>query len=321
MLQKMNRNLEKWMPLITPTSVILGIILTVWLKPFSYLVPWIFGFMTFSGSLSLNFRDLKRALTQPFPIFISMVALHVLMPAMAWAIGHLLFPGDAYLITGMILLLVVPTGIVSFMWVSIYNGNIALTLSVILIDTLLSPFLVPFTMHILVGAQVKMDIFGMMQGLLLMVVLPSLLGMLLNQLTAGKVKETVGPRIAPFSKIGLAVVIAINSAVVAPYFTRIDGRLVLTAFVIVLIVSFGYVLGWLMSKWFKWDRNIMVTMVFNCGMRNNSAGAVLAISYFPPPVAIPVIIGMLFQQLLASIFGQLLCKESAPIKLKPVLDN
>jgi BASS family bile acid:Na+ symporter len=318
MLNKLNKSLEKWLPLITPTSVIIGIILTVWLKSFTYLVPWIFGFMTFTGSLSMNFKDLKRVLIQPFPIFVSLLALHVLMPAIAWIIGNVFFHDDVYLRTGLILMVVIPTGVVSFMWVSIFKGNIALTLSVILIDTLLSPFLVPFTMDAFLGVQVKMDVFGMMKGLFFMIVLPSLLGMLLNQLSQGKVKEKWGRPLSPFSKIGLAITIAINSAVVAPYFTTIDSKLVLTACVIVVMASSGYVIGWLIARWLKWDRDIMVTMVFNTGMRNNSAGAVLAISFFPPPVAMPVIMCMLFQQLLASLFGQLLCKSPDSIKLKPV---
>ncbi|MFC5449432.1 bile acid:sodium symporter family protein [Paenibacillus aestuarii] len=318
MLNTLNKSLEKWLPLITPASVMIGIVLTVWLKSYAYLVPWIFGFMTFAGSLSMNFKDLKKALAHPFPIFVTMTALHVLMPAVAWLIGLVLFHDDVYLRTGFILMVVIPTGVVSFMWASIYKGNIALTLSVILIDTLLSPFLVPLTMETLMGVQVKMDVPGMMKGLIFMIVLPSLLGMLLNQLTQGRVKERVGRKLSPFSKIALAITIAINSAVVAPYFTKIDGKLVLTACVIVLIASTGYVLGWLLAKWLKWDRSVMVTMVFNSGMRNNSAGAVLAVSYFPPPVAMPVIMCMLFQQLLASLFGHLFCKSQASMPLQPV---
>ncbi len=40
-------------------------------------------------------------------------------------------------------------------------------------------------------------------------------------------------------------------------------------------------------------------------MRNISAGAVLAVSYFPAPVAVPVVLGMLFQQVLAALSGRL----------------
>lgn len=309
MLQQLNRRLEQCMPLITPTSVILGILLTHYFKPYTGLVPWIFAFITFSGSLSLNFQDLRRAMTQPIPILAALVLLHGIMPLIAWSVGKLVIPGDPHLITGLVLFLAVPTGIVSFMWVSMYKGNIALTLSIILIDTLLSPFVVPGIMALLVGADVEMDVWGMMKGLLIMVVFPSLLGMLLNNWTRGQVKTTWGPRLAPFSKIGLMFVVIINSSVIAPYFMAMTPAFIGLAVVIILLAALGYVAGYYGSRLLGWDRGVTVTMMFNCGMRNISAGAVLAIAYFPAQVAMPVIIGMLFQQMMASLFGYFMFGE------------
>ena len=56
----------------------------------------------------------------------------------------------------------------------------------------------------------------------------------------------------------------------------------------------------------KCTQGEIVAIVYTGGMRNISAGAVLAISFFPPAVAVPVVIGMLFQQVLAALFGYLL---------------
>jgi BASS family bile acid:Na+ symporter len=71
----------------------------------------------------------------------------------------------------------------------------------------------------------------------------------------------------------------------------------------------GYLLGWLVAKLMGWKEDVVVALTFNGGMRNISAGAVLAVAYFPAPVAIPVVLGMLFQQSLASLFGYLLNKR------------
>lgn len=305
MLTTLNRQLEKWMPLITPTSVLIGLASAGALSSFSVWVPWIFAFMTFTGSLSMNMRDLQRVVLHPLPIFVFMIILHIVMPLIAWGIGHAAFGDSPLTITGLILVLSIPTGIVSFMWVSIYRGHTALTLSMILIDTMLSPFIVPLTLSLLVGAKVQMDTWGMLTQLLWMVVVPSIAGMLLNQVTSGKVKTSLSPKLSPFSKMGLAVVIVINSSVISPYFTQWDKSLLYIAIVCIVIVSIGYWLGLVASKLLKLSREMAVSMVFNTGMRNISAGAVLAISFFPPPVALPTIIGMLCQQLLASLFGYL----------------
>lgn len=303
MLQSINRVLEKWMPLVTPTSVAIGLMLSVWLSPFTAAVPWIFAFMTFSGSLGMNFRDLQRVMTHPLPILLFLVVVHAVMPLLAWSMGHLAFPDDPLTITGLILLLAIPTGIVSFMWVTIYKGHTALTLSIILIDTFLSPFLVPYTLSLLIGAKVEMDTWGMLQGLVWMVVVPSLLGMAINQWTKGRAKTEWGPKLAPFSKIGLALVVMINSSVIAPYFKQWDSGILFLGVVCVFVVALGYVIGWGSARLFRMDRGTAVSLMFNCGMRNISAGAVLATSFFPPAVAVPTIIGMLFQQMMASLFG------------------
>lgn len=317
MLATINRQLEKWLPLLTPLSVITGLLASNVFSHFTSWVPWVFAFMTFAGSLSMNLKDLQRVVLHPLPIIVFMISQHLVMPLIAWGAGHLAFGDSPLTITGLLLVLCIPTGIVSFMWVSIYKGHTALTLSMILIDTMLSPFIVPFTLSLLVGAKVQMDPIGMLTQLVWMVVVPSVLGMLLNQLTRGKVKTTVSPKLAPFSKIGLITVIMINSSFIAPYMTVWNLDVLYIALVCVFVVSLGYWFGLAMAKLLRLGRDMTVSMVFNSGMRNNSAGAVLAITFFPPAVALPTIIGMLCQQMLASLFGYLFFGRSRLLSRKP----
>ena len=306
MLHKLNRQLEKIMPLITPVGVVTGVIFSVHLTDFSYLIPWIFAFMTFAGSLSSNFRSLKEVMAHPFPIFIAMLILHVLMPAWAWGVGHVAFSGDVYTITGLILGMVIPTGVTSFIWVSIYKGNIPLVLSLILIDTLLSPLIVPLSLSLFIGQKVEMDFLNIMKGLLGMVVIPSLIGMFLNQVTRGKIKEQLGSRLAPFSKICIGIVVMLNGAIVAPYLKDINLKLVGITVTVFCIAFSGYLFSFFLGRLMKMDRDTVVTLTFTGGMRNISAGAVLAVSFFPAAVAVPVVVGMLFQQVLASTNGYFL---------------
>jgi predicted Na+-dependent transporter len=308
MLQRLNKRLEKIMPLITPTSVILGVLFASYLKEFSYLIPYIFAFMTFAGSLGSNFKSFKDAVSHPVPILVALMMLHVVMPLWALLVGHIAFHGDAYTITGLVMVMVIPTGITSFIWASIYKGNIALTLSIILIDTFLSPFIVPYTLSLVVGQKVNMDVWGMMSGLFGMVVIPSLIAMFLNQWTKGKSKDMLGAPLAPLSKICVGITVMLNGAVVAPYLRHIDVKLVEIVLVVFFVAVTGYWFSFMAGKLTNQDKGTVVSLIFTCGMRNISAGAVLAVSYFPAAVAVPVVVGMLFQQVLASINGAALDK-------------
>lgn len=303
MLYKFNQMLEKFMPIMIPVSVVIGVLLAVYIKDFSFLIPWIFAFMTFSGSLNSNFVSMKQAVMNPLPILLVIFILHIFMPLWALGVGHLAFNGDLFTITGLVLAMAIPTGITSFVWVSIYKGNTALTLAIILIDTMLSPFVVPLIMSLLVGGNIEMDIFGMTQGLLMMIVIPSIVGMTLNQVLKGKVVSNLSARLSPFAKIAMGLVVMLNGAVVAPYLLDVNLKLIGIAIIVLFIALSGYLISFFAGKLFKQDKETIISLMFSGGMRNISAGAVLAVSYFPPAVAVPVVLGMLFQQTLASIYG------------------
>lgn len=76
------------------------------------------------------------------------------------------------------------------MWVTIYHGNGPLSLSLVIVDTLLAPFLIPLTLRILVGSRIRVDTAGMMEELILMIALPAILAMAFNQVSKGKVKRS-----------------------------------------------------------------------------------------------------------------------------------
>ena len=58
-----------------------------------------------------------------------------------------------------------------------------------------------------------------------------------------------------------------------------------------------------LSRLLRTDDATYVTMCFGVGMRNISAGAVIAAQFFPGEVVFPVMMGTLFQQMLAGVFG------------------
>ncbi|QNU26307.1 bile acid:sodium symporter family protein [Geobacillus zalihae] len=308
MWQSINRRLEKVLPLLTPASVVIGVWLSNELHDYAALVPWLFAFMTFSGSLRLRLADLKEALIHPGPIAAALCLLHLVIPLWAFGLGHLFFGHDRLTVIGFVLAAAIPTGVTSFIWVSIGRGNLALALSVILIDTFLSPAVVPLTLLLFAGSAVEIDVWQMVLGLFFMIILPSLGGMLVSERLSGRANERLAGGLAPFSKLALVLVVMINSAVVAPYFGHADARLVFMAFLVFVIAGSGYFLSWMAARWLKFAPPDIIALTFTGGMRNISAGAVLAMTYFPPPVSVPVVLGMLFQQVLASMYHRLLDK-------------
>lgn len=144
------------------------------------------------------------------------------MPLVSLGLGTLLFPQAPLFTTGLVLEYAIPTGVASLMWVSMCRGNTSLCLSVVLLDTLLSPLVVPLTMRLLVGSVVEMDTWGMMKDLMLMVALPALAAMILYQSTGGAVAHTLKPRLAPFAKLALLLIIIANATGLRPFPAKPD---------------------------------------------------------------------------------------------------
>lgn len=53
------------MPILTPLSLVLGVVFEDIGGHLLFLVPWLFAFMTFASSLSMNFNDVKSFSTYP----------------------------------------------------------------------------------------------------------------------------------------------------------------------------------------------------------------------------------------------------------------
>jgi BASS family bile acid:Na+ symporter len=308
-LTKINRTLNKCMPIITPSCLVFGVLFPQITSHFLPYVVALFAFMTFQGSLGSSFHQFGKVFQNPLPLLVILAMLHLLMPCLARVLGGALFGFDSNLVAGIVLEYVIPTGIVSFMWVSIYGGSGALTLSVILVDTLLAPLLVPLSLKLLLGTSVQVDAVGMMKDMVLMVAIPAVAGMLVNQLSHGKANDTLKPALAPLGKVALILVVSGNSSRVAPFIRHLTPVLVGTAVLMLCLSASGYLWGWFAAKVLHQPKPTLVSMTYNSGMRNISAGAVLAGSYFPPEVMFPVMISTLFQQILAAIFGVLLQKR------------
>lgn len=301
MVQRLNQFMQRYMPILTPVSLVIGVLLEQLGSHLLFLVPILFALMTFISSLSLKFRDIKVFKAYPKTILFIIAFLHILMPLWAFTLAEMIF--DDHLLTiGFLLSVAVPTGVTSVIWVTISKGNLPLCLAIILIDTLLAPILMPLLLHVVVGEMIQLDTVSLILDLIWMIVLPSILGMLVGEWTKGALQQRFSQSFALVSKCALFGIIMINSSAIAPYVKNLNAELAFVIGVVLLVAASGYLLALILGKLFLKSKADQATFIFNGGMRNIAVGVVIATTYFPSKVAMPVVFGMLFQQVLASIF-------------------
>ena len=299
-----NKTLERLMPVLFPFGVVLGFTLPhvfTYLRP---MVPWLFGVMTLSGALRLKVTEFGSTIRNPLPIFLFLVAVRVLMPLIALFSSSLFFGNNPDTVTGFVLLFSGPVAVASFIWVGIYKGDKALCLTLILLDTLLAPLVVPGTLSILMGARVAMDMSGIAMSLVFMVVLPTIIGVTVNETSKGKVPNLVCPYLTPVAKICLMLVIAANSSAIAGTVRFGDAMVWKVAALGISLSVGGFLFGRLAGVVAKCGPEKNVTLFFLGGLKNISAVATIAVTFFPEAVALPTITGILFQQTIAAVMGK-----------------
>lgn len=298
-----NTSLDKLMPILTPSGVVLGLLLGNSVSSVTWTVTWIFAFITFSNTINIKLLDFKEVVKKPITIVVFLLIFHGIIPFIVWVISSLCFPNDPNFVTGFILLFSIPVAVSASVWTGIYNGKIPLTISFILLDTILAPLITPAIVKLYMGKTVAIDGRGMLLSLLWMVVIPSIIGVLTNHFTHGKVQKKITPVCKPLGKIGLFIVIVLNSSKIRNSINTFEIEFIYVGIVCLVLSFLGFLISHLGSKLLKHNREEHTAFMFSGGMRNISAAFVLAITCFEPRVSIPVVIGIVFQQTLAALCG------------------
>nr|WP_072330308.1 MULTISPECIES: bile acid:sodium symporter [unclassified Paenibacillus] len=297
---RLNRLLEQYLFLLTPVSLILGFLLSGQMHTWVDAIPWLFAYLTFVMASGCSLKQIRDALRMPGAMLLTFGLTHVLAPVIAYGIGSWIFGAESPYVIGFVLFAVIPLGVSSVIWVSLSQGHVPFTLAMIVIDTALSPFVIPLALETLFGASVELDHAGMLADLLKIVVAPTLIGVAVNELSRGRFKAWSAPVCGPTSKVALCTVIMINAAAIAPYVVELKRDMVVVVPLVVLLVILCYLIGFAGSVWLR-RPELMIAITFSSGMRNISLGLVLALTYFNPLTAVPVVLAILIQQPFATL--------------------
>ena len=306
---EINLQMDRFIPVLFPLGVVLGFILPgvfILLQPYVLLL---FAMMTLSGALKLKVAEFGTTIRNPLPIAAAFVSSYILMPLFALLVSSFIFAGDNDTITGFILLFCGPIAVSSFIWVSIYRGSKALSLTLILLGTILAPITVPGTLSILMGARVALDMSGVAVSLLLMVVVPTIIGVTLNETSRGKIPSLVCPYLNPVSKICLMLVIAANTSSVATTIRLDDPTIWIIAVVCILLAIINFLLAKLAAIMCRCSTENSIALFFSGSLRNIASVATIAVTFFSQATVLPTLIMIVFQHLLSALMAKLLIKK------------
>ena len=226
----------------------------------------------FGMGTTMTINDFRGVIQMPKGVLVGVFCQFTIMPLIGFSLTKLFnFPPE--IAAGLILVGCSPSGLASNVMAYIAKANIALSITLTAVATLLSPILTPALMKWLAGAYVPIDFLGMMWSIAKIVILPIIAGLLLNQFLEKQIAglKKVFPLI---SMLGIVLIIAVITAAGRDSLLEI-GLLLIVA--VIIHNASGYLLGFYLSRLLGMDIAASRTIAFEVGMQNSGLASGIAL--------------------------------------------
>lgn len=249
--------------------------LTAWIVP-------LLGLIMFGMGLTLKAEDFREVARRPLHVAIGVSAQFVIMPLLAWLLCQL-FALPAEIAVGVILVGCCPGGTASNVMTWFARGDVALSVSITAVTTLLAPLVTPALTWLLASQWLPVSFAAMVVSILKMVLLPIVLGLIVRRLLGARVQLAV--EVLPL--ISVLSIVAIVAAVVAASQAKLAESGLLIMAVVMLHNGIGLALGYLAGRLLGIPLAQRKTLSIEVGMQNSGLGAALASAHFSPLAAVP----------------------------------
>ena len=237
----------------------------------SNLITPLIQLIMFGMGTSMSLQDFYGVVKTPKGVFIGLSAQLMIMPLIGFVLASL-SGFSAEIAAGIILVGCSPSGLASNVMSYLAKANLALSITITAVSTLLAPLFTPLLMKLLAGEFIEIDVLKMMWDIFKMVIIPIGAGLIFNKLLKGKAKwlDVAMPLVSMF---GIAMIIVIITAAGRDSLLEIGGLLIL----IVLFHNIsGYTIGYGYARLFKMSERDSRTIALEVGMQNSGLAAGIA---------------------------------------------
>jgi BASS family bile acid:Na+ symporter len=309
LLKHISAYLTKWTPVFVTAVAV-----------FTYFFPntfaWvkgntqtsILGFIMLTMGLTLSKEDFRILISRPIDMLIGVTAQYLLMPIIAWTVAKALNLPHPVAV-GLLLVGCCPGGVSSNIMSFLCKGDVAFSVGMTTVTTLLAPIMTPVLMLHLAGENVDVDAIGMFKSILIVTILPVALGFALNAAFSDKSRFAEIKKTLPgCAVIGLACIVG---GVVSAHGQKIVASGIVIFAAVLLHNTLGSILGYLTGLFARFSNAKRRTVSIEVGMQNAGLATVLSAKHVPamPEAAIASAVSCVWHSisgaLLAGIFNVL----------------
>jgi BASS family bile acid:Na+ symporter len=303
--------LQKFTSLFPLWAVLLSVVAYFYPEYFAphqgLIVPFLSLIMLGMG-ITLSVDSFLAVLKRPSVVLLGTLMQYTIMPLAAWIVCQVLkLPPD--LAAGVILLGCCPGGTASNVISYLAKADVALSIVLTSVSTLIAFLATPFLTWVFIGQTVDVDVMGMLVSVVNVVIVPVVLGLAINyffEKRINAVREVFPAISAAAIVIIIAVIIGTNSANLGK-----SGPLVLLA--VILHNGLGLAGGYGVSKALRLSETEARTIAIEVGMQNSGLSVALAIKHFTATAALPGAIFSIWHNLSGAFLAGHWSKQSVSV--------
>jgi len=317
-MKKICKWISEYMGVLVLISAILALLfpdkLSV-LKP-SIISP-LLGIIMFGMGLTLQISDFHVVFSRPKDVIIGCLAQFTIMPLLAWLLSQW-FALDEALTIGLILVGCCPGGTASNVITYLAKGDLALSVGMTGISTLIAPIATPLLVWILAGKAVDVDIAAMFLSILWVVILPIVLGLLVKHIWPQST-ERASAYLPAVSSLAICTIVLIVMAANAHKLW--SGGLVIIVVVIIHNIG-GLIIGFLIGHLLHLKTSKRRAIAIEVGMQNSGLASSLATIHFAtyPMATIPGALFSVWHNISGAIVARL-CARIPMTEENELLNN
>lgn len=276
MIKKICHYISKYMGMLVLAAALLALAFPDVLGQISpKVINYLLGVVMFGMGLTLNLQDFKVVFSRPKDVVTGCVAQFTIMPLLAWVLSKL-FHLDEALALGVVLVGCCPGGTASNVITYLAKGDLALSVGMTGVSTLMAPILTPLLTWLLAGKSVNVDVASMFLSILWIVILPIILGLVVKGLWP-KFTERATDYLPAFSSVAIAFIVAI---VIAANANKLLAGGLLIVVVVMLHNICGLSLGYMIGRLLKLSEPKKRAISIEVGMQNSGLASSLATIHF-----------------------------------------
>ena len=234
------------------------------------------GIILFTMGTTLKADDFINVFKNPKEISVGLSAQYILMPVIAFCLAAVFSLNEA-LTAGVILLGTVPGGTASDVITFLSKGDVALSVSLTAVSTVISPILTPIITLLIIGNQIHFNPFDMFISILEIVIIPIILGLILNY-KFPKFCDKIKDYLPTLSSIVICLIVA---GVIGTNKQAILSSSAIIIVVIILQYFIAMFLGFCVGYMAGMNKKQIITIAIELSFQNSGLSTGLAKSHFP----------------------------------------